>query len=495
MFHSLQMAIKILSTILIISEVVSPEKTVDLLDETRAMIYLMRYGYVDPNKWSNSLVTEDQYRSYVSHAVMEFQAFAGLDQTGIMDTETREMMLKPRCGVRDIVGHGAKVRRKKRYALQGSKWPQSKLTYTITRYPSNNGLTRREVTETAEKAFKLWADASGLDFVNAGDNNLDSDIEISFVSYEHGDGDPLDGPGGTLAHAYFPQFGGDVHMDDSEKWTIDSFSGTNMLQTLTHEIGHSLGLSHSDIRNSIMAPFYRGYNPDMSLETDDIRAIQALYGPDIPKPTPPPDTNTVDTNELCSSANIDAIFKTDDNATYVFKEDKFWKLSKEAIEPGYPKKITSDWGGILLGSIDAAFTWERKGATYIFKGNKYWKYFNKKPFDGYPKSISEGFPGIPSNIDAVFVWGGNDKIYFVKKDKYWKFDPDRRPHVRQSQYPKPLSLWGNIPSNIDAAFKWDNGRTYFFKSGQYWRYDDRTFNIAQARPSFPRSSGEWWFGC
>ena len=57
------MAIKILSTIIIISEVVSPEKTVDLLDETRAMIYLMRYGYVDPNKWSNSLVTEDQYRS------------------------------------------------------------------------------------------------------------------------------------------------------------------------------------------------------------------------------------------------------------------------------------------------------------------------------------------------------------------------------------------------------------------------------------------------
>ena len=105
-----------------------------LLEETRAMIYLMRYGYVEPGKWSNALVTERQYTDYVGQAVMEFQSFAGLEQTGLLDNVTMELMMIPRCGVRDIVGHGATVKRRKRYALQGSKWTQSQLTYSVVRY-------------------------------------------------------------------------------------------------------------------------------------------------------------------------------------------------------------------------------------------------------------------------------------------------------------------------------------------------------------------------
>jgi len=91
---------------------------------------------------------------------------------------------------------------------------------------------------------------------------------------EHGDGDPFDGPGGTLAHAYFPVYGGDAHFDDSERWTMRSYRGTNLFQVAAHEFGHSLGLSHSDIKSALMAPFYRGYDPYFTLDQDDIDAIQ-----------------------------------------------------------------------------------------------------------------------------------------------------------------------------------------------------------------------------
>jgi len=49
---------------------------------------------------------------------------------------------------------------------------------------------------------------------------------MSFVQRDHGDGYPFDGPGGILAHAFYPAFGGDVHYDNEETWTINSYQGS-----------------------------------------------------------------------------------------------------------------------------------------------------------------------------------------------------------------------------------------------------------------------------
>ncbi|XP_038208860.1 matrix metalloproteinase-14 isoform X10 [Zerene cesonia] len=463
----------------------------------KAMMYLAQYGYLSPsvrNPSSGHIMDESSWR----RAIAEFQSFAGLNTTGELDEETINVMSLPRCGVRDKVGFGES--RAKRYALQGSRWRVKNLTYKISKYPSR--LNRAEVDAELAKAFNVWSDYTDLTFTQKRSGQVH--IEIRFEKGEHGDGDPFDGPGGTLAHAYFPVYGGDAHFDDAEMWSINSRRGTNLFQVAAHEFGHSLGLSHSDVRSALMAPFYRGYDPAFQLDQDDIQGIQALYGHktqlDIggslaPNPTIPRVTTQQPSSEdstLCADPKIDTIFNSADGATFVFKGENYWKLTENGVAAGYPRLIARSWPG-LPGNIDAAFTY-KNGKTYFFKGSKYWRYNGQKMDGDYPKDISEGFTGIPDNIDAALVWSGNGKIYFYKGSKFWRFDPAQRPPVK-STYPKPLSNWEGIPDNIDAALQYTNGYTYFFKGGSYWRFNDRSFSVDMDTPSFPRSSAYWWLGC
>ena len=71
-------------------------KNVSYAQESRAMVYLMQYGYVAPNQWKSSLLTEEEYTRFVNKTVREFQAFANLNITGELDRDTLELMERPR---------------------------------------------------------------------------------------------------------------------------------------------------------------------------------------------------------------------------------------------------------------------------------------------------------------------------------------------------------------------------------------------------------------
>lgn len=156
-----------------------------------------------------------------------------------------------------------------------------------------------EEHELVREAFAIWAAETPLTFTETN-NRAASDIEIAWARRDHGDGDPFDGPGQVLAHATFPNpFTSRrviLHFDDDERWVNSSRQNVDLLTVAIHEIGHTLGLGHSDDPNAIMFASYRG--PRRTLGEDDIDGIQRLYGiaeevppmPDAPPPdnTPPP---------------------------------------------------------------------------------------------------------------------------------------------------------------------------------------------------------------
>ena len=81
---------------------------------TRALIYLIKYGYLAPRNGSAALMNEEGLEKQMQSAIRDFQAFAGLNLTGVVDEETKELMNTPRCGVKDLVGPGALMKRRKR---------------------------------------------------------------------------------------------------------------------------------------------------------------------------------------------------------------------------------------------------------------------------------------------------------------------------------------------------------------------------------------------
>lgn len=61
--------------------------------------------------------------------------------------------------------------------------------------------------------------------------------------------------------------------------SLSCIPGYNLLAVAAHELGHSLGLSHSRDPSAVMYPNYRfRSSAQFSLSRDDVLGIQSLYG-------------------------------------------------------------------------------------------------------------------------------------------------------------------------------------------------------------------------
>nr|XP_012423401.1 PREDICTED: LOW QUALITY PROTEIN: stromelysin-2 [Odobenus rosmarus divergens] len=400
----------------------------------------------------------------VVEKIREMQKFLGLVVTGKLDSDTVEMMHKPRCGVPDVGDFTT---------FPGvPKWRKTHLTYRIVDYTLD--LPRDAVDSAIEKALNVWKEVTALTFSRTDEG--EADIKISFAVRDHGDFSPFDGSGHVLAHAYppGPGFYGDIHFDDDELWVEDK-SGTNLFLVAAHELGHSLGLFHSADPRALMYPVYNRLT-DLArfhLSQDDVDGIQFLYGPPPVSPDEPvAPTESVpsgpETPAACDPAlSFDAI-STLRGEILFFKDRYFWRRSHWSLEFEF-HLIATFWPSLPSG-LDAAYEVTSKDILFVFKGNQFWAIRGTEVQAGYPKSIHTlGFPATIGKIDAAVSDKEKKKTYFFVGNKYWRFDENNQ--SMEQGFPRLIADdFPGVEPEVDAAFQ-EFGFFYFFRGSLQFGFD------------------------
>ncbi|XP_069040436.1 matrix metalloproteinase-28 isoform X2 [Lepisosteus oculatus] len=473
------------------------------------MGFLEKYGYLDQEEHAHNAAE-------VKSAVREFQWLSHLPVTGKLDSATLWLMSRPRCGVGDGESHSAwaqRVRgifsgmggqrarrhRSKRYSQQGEKWSKRQLTYRLVNWPRH--LSPGQVRLAVRAAFQLWSNASALAFREL--THGPADIRLAFYEGEHNDGtgNAFDGPGGALAHAFFP-CRGEAHFDMAERWTLNGHKGHNLFVVTAHEIGHTLGLEHSPVRNALMSPYYKKLGRAFVLSWDDIAAVQRLYGKPPsglavqlpgqvyssflqdwestegtqgPGPALPPYCQTF----------FDAITMDQNRTVYVFRGARFWTVSAQG-RASAALPLQRRWPQ-LPASVEAAAVSPPEGKFYFFRGGRFWRFSGSRLDPGFPRRSSAA--GLPRHPDYAFYYPPLGNMVLVKGPRY--FVLNLRSLTPEPYYPRGLADWKGLPQGANGAVGRPDG-LYFFKDELFWRFDPGRVRVV--------SRGRWapeleWTGC
>nr|KAF6416459.1 matrix metallopeptidase 28 [Molossus molossus] len=451
-----------------------------------AEVFLERYGYL------REQVPKSPSSTGFSNAIREFQWVSQLPISGVLDPATLHQMTLPRCGVADtdsqaawtervsalFAGRRAKMRRKKRFAKQGNKWYKQHLSYRLVNWPQH--LPEPAVRGAVRAAFQLWSNVSALEFWEAPATGP-ADIRLTFFQGDHNDGlsNAFDGPGGALAHAFLPRRG-EAHFDQDERWSLSRRRGRNLFVVLAHEIGHTLGLTHSPAPRALMAPYYKRLGRDALLSWDDVLAVQSLYGK--------PQGGSV-TVQLPGKLFTD--FEAWDphrpqERRLETQGPKYCHSSFDAITVE-PHPLQERWAG-LPPNIEAAAVSLENGDFYFFKGCRCWRFRGPKPVWGSLQLCRTG--GLPRHPDAALFFPPLSRLVLFKGARYYVLT--REGLKVEPYYPRGLQDWGGVPEEISGALPQPEGSVIFFRDDRYWHLDQAKLRVT--------ASGRWaaelpWMGC
>nr|ARU77701.1 MMP-19 [Sinohyriopsis cumingii] len=477
--------------------------------------YLVKYNYFGPDMNVSVLTDED-----IEMGCRLFQMMANLPITGQLDNDTLLKMTQPRCGCEDIKRMDKTMETPlngPQNFVTGSKWPTKTLSWKITVYSRSSPLTRDEQRDAMARAFDIWAKKTQLRFQYVENPRDFADIDIKFAVGQHSNEGQyaFDGPGGVLAHAFFPTVGM-VHFDDQEKWMLGAraqFQGTELFIVAAHEFGHALGLSHSNVQGSLMAPFY-AYSPALTLHKDDIDGIQYLYGtPSNPEPgqtlqpQPTPVPTVVGTGGPCN-LQFQAAFHVESwnnggPRTFIFADDEssplghlrgmyVHQLSNNGYEADSKRRIADLFKPWAPYRVDAAMYMPDTKAVYLIYGTRLLQYEIRG--DNFIRTRvqkqyldTRRMPQKPQTVMVMPYRNGNGHyILMFGKTLFWAWYPSSN-QVGGWNY--PISQLGQqFPADFQATIL-RNGFIYIFKQDKYYKFDPTNWRLDE---SYPRPVAPAW---
>ena len=308
--------------------------------------FLARFGYLEEGKY-----TPDELDEPTSEALTKYQKFYKLRPTGNFTKATAEQMATGRCGLPDL-----------RLGIEFATtcaWQKFNLTFAFD--TGTNDVAGNAEFQAVRNAFQTWAAVVPLTFTEVTINQ-NPDIRIGWRPANDPDHSMV---GGVLAHADFPpgcsvivnNLPLPLHFDDTEHvWVIGAAANAFDVETVAlHEIGHLLGMAHSNVAGSVMFPSVSSNFTKRALTADDISGVQSIY---------PLVVRVGDSNDQAGGVSEIATIKhqTQQVVTAVRTESNTLKLISWQVNGDGSLTRTGDSGDLAgtASNIDIA-----KGSKYV----------------------------------------------------------------------------------------------------------------------------------